>query len=101
MHAISGVVAPQPQGSFVWKKHPNRIQCSTRRNEIAFPGAGASPFRVTDFPYDWAHLPTMEASLELNHTIIPARDKEASARFFAKIMGLGYDGPQGHSPPSS
>jgi catechol 2,3-dioxygenase-like lactoylglutathione lyase family enzyme len=37
--------------------------------------------------------------MELNHTIVPARDKEASARFFAQIMGLTYDGPQGHFAP--
>ena len=37
--------------------------------------------------------------MELNHTIVPARDKEASARFFARIMGLSYDGPMGHFAP--
>ena len=35
----------------------------------------------------------------LNHTIVPAHDKEASARFFADIFGLSYDGPQGHFAP--
>ena len=34
--------------------------------------------------------------MELNHTIVPARDKDASARFFARIFGLTYDGPAGH-----
>ena len=37
--------------------------------------------------------------MELNHTIVPARDKEASARFFARIMGLRYEGPMGHFAP--
>ena len=37
--------------------------------------------------------------MELNHTIVPARDKEASARFFARIMGLEYQGPAGHFAP--
>lgn len=32
-------------------------------------------------------------TIELDHTIVPARDKEASARFFARIFGLAYDGP--------
>lgn len=32
----------------------------------------------------------------LNHTIVPSHDKEASARFFARIFGLGYDGLSGH-----
>ena len=32
----------------------------------------------------------------LDHTIVPARDKEASARFFARIFGLEYKGPWGH-----
>jgi len=35
----------------------------------------------------------------LNHTIVPARDKEASARFFADIFGLTYEGPSGHFAP--
>ena len=35
----------------------------------------------------------------LNHTIVPARDKDASARFFAKMFGLQYDGASGHFAP--
>src|SRR5579864_2720736 len=35
----------------------------------------------------------------LDHTIVPARDKEASARFFARIFGLTYDGPLSHFAP--
>jgi catechol 2,3-dioxygenase-like lactoylglutathione lyase family enzyme len=35
----------------------------------------------------------------LNHTIVPAHDKEASARFFAHIFGLTYDGASGHFAP--
>jgi catechol 2,3-dioxygenase-like lactoylglutathione lyase family enzyme len=35
----------------------------------------------------------------LNHTIVPARDKDAAARFFAGIFGLPYDGPSGHFAP--
>ena len=38
-------------------------------------------------------------SITLNHTIVPARDKDAAARFFAKIFGLRYDGPMGHFAP--
>ena len=37
--------------------------------------------------------------MELNHTIVPSLDKEASARFFARIFGLSYDGPTGHFAP--
>lgn len=37
--------------------------------------------------------------MELNHTIVRAHDNEASARFFADIMGLAYEGPQGHFAP--
>lgn len=37
--------------------------------------------------------------IELNHTIVPAEDKEASARFFADIFGLPYDGLRGHFAP--
>ena len=38
-------------------------------------------------------------SIKLNHTIVPAKDKEAAASFFAKIFGLKYDGPMGHFAP--
>jgi catechol 2,3-dioxygenase-like lactoylglutathione lyase family enzyme len=38
-------------------------------------------------------------TIELNHTIVPARDKEASARFFADIFGLKYEGSSGHFAP--
>jgi len=30
-------------------------------------------------------------AIELNHTVVPARDKVAAARFFAKIFGLSFD----------
>ena len=35
----------------------------------------------------------------LEHTIVPAKDKEASARWVARIMGLEYQGPWGHFAP--
>src|SRR5258708_20066452 len=35
----------------------------------------------------------------LDHTIVPARDKEESARFFARILGLRYDGTVSHFAP--
>jgi catechol 2,3-dioxygenase-like lactoylglutathione lyase family enzyme len=38
-------------------------------------------------------------SIVLDHTVVPARDKEASARFFARIFGLKYNGPLGHFAP--
>lgn len=38
-------------------------------------------------------------AIKLNHTIVPARDKEASAEFFADIFGLKYDGPLSHFAP--
>lgn len=37
--------------------------------------------------------------MELNHTIVRAHDHEASAKFFAEIMGLSYEGPMGHFAP--
>jgi catechol 2,3-dioxygenase-like lactoylglutathione lyase family enzyme len=30
-------------------------------------------------------------AIELNHTIVPARDKVAAAKFFARILGLPFD----------
>ena len=38
-------------------------------------------------------------AITLNHTIVPAHDKETSARFFARIFGLNYEGPEGHFAP--
>lgn len=37
--------------------------------------------------------------IHLNHTIVPAKDKEEAAKFFAQIMGLSYEGPHGHFAP--
>lgn len=38
-------------------------------------------------------------AITLDHTIVPARDNEASARFFARIFGLAYSGPMSHFAP--
>jgi len=38
-------------------------------------------------------------SITLNHTIVPAHDKEAATRFFAQIFGLQYAGSAGHFAP--
>lgn len=38
-------------------------------------------------------------TIVLDHTIVPARDKEQSARFFARIFGLGYEGTVSHFAP--
>ena len=38
-------------------------------------------------------------AIVLDHTIVPARDKEASARFFAEMFGLEYKGTSGHFAP--
>jgi catechol 2,3-dioxygenase-like lactoylglutathione lyase family enzyme len=35
-------------------------------------------------------------TIVLNHTIVPARDKEASAQFFADIFGLKVEPGVGH-----
>jgi catechol 2,3-dioxygenase-like lactoylglutathione lyase family enzyme len=40
-------------------------------------------------------------AITLNHTIVPAHDKEASAKWFAKIFGLPYEGVAGHFAPVS
>ena len=37
--------------------------------------------------------------ITLNHTIVPAHDKEISAKWFADIFGLTYGGPAGHFAP--
>jgi catechol 2,3-dioxygenase-like lactoylglutathione lyase family enzyme len=38
-------------------------------------------------------------TVELNHTIVPARDPQASARFLAEILGLSVDPPVAHFTP--
>ena len=37
--------------------------------------------------------------MKLDHTIVPAHDKEESARFIARILGLEYTGLWGHFAP--
>jgi catechol 2,3-dioxygenase-like lactoylglutathione lyase family enzyme len=37
--------------------------------------------------------------ITLNHTIVPSRDKVAAAQFFARIMGLEYQGLHYHFAP--
>jgi catechol 2,3-dioxygenase-like lactoylglutathione lyase family enzyme len=38
-------------------------------------------------------------SITIDHVVIPAYDHEASAQFFAQIMGLPYAGPDRHFAP--
>ncbi len=38
-------------------------------------------------------------TIELDHVIVPSRDKEAAAQFFAHIFGRSYDGPVSHFAP--
>jgi catechol 2,3-dioxygenase-like lactoylglutathione lyase family enzyme len=38
-------------------------------------------------------------ALHLDHTIVPAHDKEVSARFIARIFGVEYNGTWGHFAP--
>ncbi|MCG8545740.1 MAG: VOC family protein [Alphaproteobacteria bacterium] len=38
-------------------------------------------------------------TIQLDHTIVPSKDKEAAAEFFARIFGLRYDGPVSHFAP--
>ena len=38
-------------------------------------------------------------AVELNHTIVPARDPEVSAQFLASILGLAVDPPMAHFTP--
>jgi catechol 2,3-dioxygenase-like lactoylglutathione lyase family enzyme len=38
-------------------------------------------------------------AISLNHTIVPAHDKDAAARQFAKLFGLTYNGKGDHFAP--
>ncbi|HEX5369698.1 MAG TPA: VOC family protein [Dehalococcoidia bacterium] len=38
-------------------------------------------------------------AIALDHTIVPSHDKEAGARFFARMFGLKYEGAWGHFAP--
>lgn len=38
-------------------------------------------------------------TVQLNHTIVPARDPQASAQFLAGILGLSVDPPVAHFTP--
>jgi catechol 2,3-dioxygenase-like lactoylglutathione lyase family enzyme len=41
----------------------------------------------------------VDVPIVLDHTIVPAYDNEASARFFARIFGLPYEGAVSHFAP--
>src|SRR5436190_14143036 len=41
----------------------------------------------------------MTMPIHLDHTIVPAHDKEASAKWLAEILGLEYKGLWGHFAP--
>ncbi len=38
-------------------------------------------------------------TIELNHTIVPARDKQESARFYERMFGFKCEAPMGHFAP--
>ena len=38
-------------------------------------------------------------TIELNHTIVPSRDKVASAQFYQEMFGFEYTGSWGHFEP--
>src|SRR5690349_11168970 len=38
-------------------------------------------------------------AIVLDHSIVPAHDNEASAKFFARIFGLPYEGAVSHFAP--
>ena len=38
-------------------------------------------------------------TIYLDHTIVPSKDKEKAARFFARIFGLSYKGFHSHFAP--
>ena len=38
-------------------------------------------------------------TINLNHTIVPARNKRAAAQFFSRIFGLHADPKDGHFAP--
>ena len=38
-------------------------------------------------------------TLQLDHTIVPSRDKVRAAQFFARIFNVEYRGPWGHFTP--
>src|ERR1700722_752716 len=60
---------------------------------------GFSQSRIRD-TLTCVHPPEEAAmAIVLNHTIVPAHDKVASAEFFARIFGLEYNGPHSHFAP--
>jgi catechol 2,3-dioxygenase-like lactoylglutathione lyase family enzyme len=68
-------------------------QCASLRAEALNIGDAASHVRWHD------HSQEVPMAIVLDHTIVPAHDKEASARFLARILGLRYEGPLSHFAP--
>ena len=76
--------------------------CRAPTRQRQFPKPGLRQKLVE--PRQQAHLCRKTArrrlmTIHLDHTIVPARDKEGSARFFARIFGLEYSGPVSHFAP--
>ena len=45
------------------------------------------------------YLDGADMTITLSHTIVPARDNDSAARFFARIFGLSFDGRSEHFAP--
>src|SRR5262245_10837820 len=45
------------------------------------------------------HRQEMPMGVVLDHLVVPSRDKERSARFLARVLGLQYQGPVAHFAP--
>jgi len=55
--------------------------------------------RVEDCAIQVSGSRTFAMPIALNHTIVPVRDKDAAARFLARLFDLPYAGPDGYFAP--
>src|SRR5262249_2343825 len=62
-----------------------------------FPTKGRSGQSINERTF--RHSKRWPMTIMLSHKIVPARDKETSAHFFAQLFGLSFEGQDGHFAP--
>src|SRR5215469_8122557 len=77
-----------------------RRKTGLRERESGDPAVSPALVKA-QFAIPWPAHPLEEVAMAivLNHTIVPAHDKVASAEFFARVFGLDYKGPHSHFAP--
>src|SRR4051812_29252525 len=86
---------PTGRGS-TWSRTDETLSPRSRPPFTSHQTTRAGRFMMSD---GWGNIGEVDVAIVLDHTIVPAHDNEASARFFARIFGLPYEGAVSHFAP--